>query len=263
MSWLETAFGGALERLARDLATVAGAAVQAALAFGVAVLIARVVRHRVFSGLRRARVDPNASTLVANGVLVGIYALGVAVALSLVGGNWSAVVAVLGASTVALSLALQDVLRSFVAGVYLLLERPFVIGDRIEVKGVEGDVASIDLRTTTLRTDAAGLVFVPNATVFSEVVRNRSIGAAHGTTVTLSGATGDLAAIPERVTAALAGIDDGVGAPRIDKLSVGPEGADATFSIPHTHRRDLAPTIAARLRAAFPEATVAVERTVS
>ena len=168
MGWLETAFGGALDRIARDLAAVAGATLLAAFAFLVAVLIARILRQRVLDGLQRARVDPNAATLAANGALVGVYALGVAVALSLVGGNWSAVVAVLGASTVAISLALQDVLRSFVAGVYLLLERPFVIGDRIEVKGVEGDVASIDLRTTTLRTDAAGLVFVPNATVAVE-----------------------------------------------------------------------------------------------
>jgi small conductance mechanosensitive channel len=260
VGWLDSAFGVALERVARDLAAVAAGVLQAALAFAVAVVLARVLRQRVLGALQRARVDPNAATLAANGVLIGVYALGVAVALSLVGGNWSAVVAVLGASTVAVSLAMQDVLRSFVAGVYLLLERPFVIGDRIEVKGVEGSVVSIDLRTTTLRTDAAGLVYVPNATVFSEIVRNRSVGIANGTTVTLTGVAGDLGELPNRLRDALAALAADAGDPRIDKLSVGPTGADATFSIAHDRSRELAPEIAARLRAAFPEATVAVER---
>jgi hypothetical protein len=119
-------------------------------------------------------------------VLVGVYALAATLIVSLLGGNWTSAVTILSAGTVALTLALQDVLRGFVAGVYLLLERPFAIGDRIKVRDVEGTVEAIDLRTTVLRGEGAGVVVVPNATVFAEILTNRSLGHLTRTTARIS-----------------------------------------------------------------------------
>lgn len=263
MATLAAELGDALARLYRDFVALAVGLVEAAVIALVAILLARWLRRRVLAGLIGARVDPNVATLAANAAMVGIYALAIAVALSLLGGNWSAIVTVLGASTVAVSLALQDVLRGFVAGVYLLMERPFIIGDRIEVKGVEGTVEAIDLRTTTLRTESAGRIFVPNATVFSEVVRNRSVGYAAEVSATVSGAAGDPGAVPERALAALAGIEWLAGAPRIQRFSAGPADADIVLTVPHTRGEDVTAEVAGRLREAFPEATVVVERAQS
>lgn len=252
--------GDALGRLYRDFVALSVGLAEAAVIALAAILIARWLRQRVLTGLTGARVDPNVATLAANAAMVGIYALAVAIALSLLGGNWSAIVTVLGASTVAVSLALQDVLRGFVAGIYLLMERPFIIGDRIEVKGVEGTVEAIDLRTTTLRTESAGRIYVPNATVFSEVVRNRSVGHAAEVGVTVTGAGGDPTTVPERAVAALAGGDWLAGTPRVQRFSAGPGGADLAMTVPHVRGEDVAAAVAGRLRDAFPEATVAVER---
>jgi small conductance mechanosensitive channel len=73
-----------------------------------------------------------------------------------------------------ISLALQDVLRNLFAGFYMLIERPFMLGDVIEVSGTKGAVESIELRLTVLTTLDGLRVTVPNATVFTAVVTNRS-----------------------------------------------------------------------------------------
>ena len=79
-----------------------------------------------------------------------------------------------GVFGLALSLAAQDILKSFFAGLYLLFERPFLIGDEVQVKEHIGRVESVGFRATTIRTEDNVLVVVPNAIVFAEVVSNRS-----------------------------------------------------------------------------------------
>jgi small-conductance mechanosensitive channel len=76
--------------------------------------------------------------------------------------------------TVALSLALQDILKNIVAGVYLLIERPFVIGDYIAVDTYTGTIEDILIRVTRLRTTDGQLILIPNATLFTSPVVNKS-----------------------------------------------------------------------------------------
>jgi hypothetical protein len=78
--------------------------------------------------------------------------------------------------------------------------------------------------------------------------------------VTVAGAAGDPASVPERAAEALAGVEWLAGTPRILRYAAGPAGADLALSVPHARGADVAAAVAARLRAAFPEATVAVER---
>src|SRR5262249_2250104 len=76
--------------------------------------------------------------------------------------------------TVALSLALQDVLKNLVAGIYLLLERPFTLGDRIVLAPYSGEVEDIEIRYTALRTADGQRVIIPNSMLFSSAVVNLS-----------------------------------------------------------------------------------------
>ncbi|MBV9581689.1 MAG: mechanosensitive ion channel [Chloroflexi bacterium] len=96
------------------------------------------------------------------------------VVLGILGVNPTGLVAVLGAVTLAFSLAVQDILKNFFSGVYLLLERPFRVGDTIRVKDQTGVVENIGVRTTQLRTVDNVQVLVPNATVFGEIVSNQT-----------------------------------------------------------------------------------------
>jgi small-conductance mechanosensitive channel len=146
-----------------------------ALLFALATLIALwVVQNWSAKAMRRARVDTGTQILIRRFVSVSILVGGVLIVLGTLGASPAGLVTVIGAVGLAFSLAIQDILKNFFAGVYLLLERPFRVGDRIKVKDQHGTVENIGVRTTMLRTDENVQVLVPNALVFSEIVANHS-----------------------------------------------------------------------------------------
>lgn len=143
------------------------------------VLIASLVGVRLLlswtmSAMRRARVDLGTQILVRRALVVAWVVATVVVVLGILGVNPTGLLALAGAVTLAFSLAIQDILKNFFSGVYLLLERPFRVGDTIRVKDQLGVVENIGVRTTLLRTADNVQVLVPNATVFGEVVTNHT-----------------------------------------------------------------------------------------
>jgi small-conductance mechanosensitive channel len=94
--------------------------------------------------------------------------------LQIIGIELTIVVATFGVAGLALSLAVQDILKSFFAGLYLLFERPFLIGDEIQIKEHVGRVENIGFRSTSVRTADNVLVVVPNSMLFVEAISNRS-----------------------------------------------------------------------------------------
>jgi small-conductance mechanosensitive channel len=149
------------------------------VARAVLVLIVAVVGLRVAvnwsgSAMRRARVDTGTQILVRRGIAVTFVVVTALLVLGILGVNSVSLVTVAGAVGLAFSLAVQDILKNFFAGVYLLLERPFRVGDTIQVKDQLGMVENIGVRTTVLRTPENVQILVPNAVVFAEVVTNRT-----------------------------------------------------------------------------------------
>jgi small-conductance mechanosensitive channel len=94
---------------------------------------------------------------------------GILVALTIVVPSFTAaeLVQLLGISGVAIGFAFQNILQNFLAGILLLLNEPFAIGDQIEVGGFEGTVTEIQTRATTLRTYDGRSVVIPNAELFT------------------------------------------------------------------------------------------------
>jgi len=76
----------------------------------------------------------------------------------------------------AVGLGAQDLIRNLIAGVLMLFERPFLVGDMIEVDGHYGEVQDIGLRSTKLKTFDDSLVTLPNALVFSQSISNSNSG---------------------------------------------------------------------------------------
>lgn len=134
----------------------------------------RIARAWVAAVMRRARVDVSTLILVRRALSISLVAFGSLLVLGFLGISPATVLALVGAAGLALGLAVQDILRNFFSGVYILLERPFRVGDVIRVKDQEGKVENIGVRTTALRTDENVLVLVPNALMFSEVVSDRT-----------------------------------------------------------------------------------------
>jgi small conductance mechanosensitive channel len=145
---------------------------QAALLVIVAIVILRLVMNWTTSAMRRARVDTGTQILVRRGLSVGTVLITVVIVLGMLGADPAGLVTLVAAVGLAFSLAMQDILKNFFAGVYLLLERPFRVGEIIKVKDQQGTVENIGVRTTTLRTPENIQVLVPNAIVFAEVVAN-------------------------------------------------------------------------------------------
>ena len=83
------------------------------------------------------------------------------------------VIGVIGATVVA-SLGLQDILRNYVSGFYILFERNLKVGDTIEFANKSGVVAEIRMRVTLLKAEDGSLVVVPNAELFNNTVTVRT-----------------------------------------------------------------------------------------
>ncbi len=157
-----------------DLVGSAPVLLQALLVLVVALVGLRLALNWSGGAMRRGRIDPSSQILVKRFLLVGWLVMTVLVVLGILGVSPAAIVAVAGAVGLAFSLAMQDILKNFFSGIYLLLERPFRVGDTIRVKEQTGVVENIGVRTTQLRTVDNVQVLVPNATVFSEVVANQT-----------------------------------------------------------------------------------------
>lgn len=95
-------------------------------------------------------------------------------ALSQLGIDTTAFVALLGAAGLAVGLALQDSMKNFASGVLLIIFRPFSIGHFVEAAGTSGSVESITLFTSTLRTPDNRSVIVPNGEIYSNTITNYS-----------------------------------------------------------------------------------------
>jgi small-conductance mechanosensitive channel len=158
---------------ARSVAAAPGI-VTGTIVFVVFLAIAAIVRAVISSATRRVGLEPTVSLLASRVISGAIVAFGLLTALAQMGLNVSALIAGLGLTGFALGFALKDVFANLVAGVMVLVYRPFALGDEISVAGQEGCVQEIRLRDTMLRHADGALVFIPNAKLVTEVVINKT-----------------------------------------------------------------------------------------
>lgn len=149
------------------------------LAVGLAVvmvfyLVARIVRAILTRSMRRVSVSEHALRVITRLITIGITVAGIFVALGVMGINPGALVASLGLVSVGLGFALKDVIENFLAGITIILQRPFIIGDAVRFGDVEGIVEDLRVRDTIIRTYDGRKVFVPNRSLFTGVVVNNT-----------------------------------------------------------------------------------------
>jgi len=161
-----------------------------AFVFVCAALIARILRRPVRRRLAARRVPENAKRLVENGVALGVYVAAVTLLLTFWGVTWSTLFTAIGISTLVVALGLQGVLQSLIAGIFILFERPYNVGDHVSfsVHDVEGTIEEIALRTTVLRTEDGTRVVAPNSFILTQAVLNYSPDRAVLTIITVHGA---------------------------------------------------------------------------
>lgn len=130
-------------------------------------LVARITR-RAFSP-----VEPTLRKFLVQASEILTLVIGIVAFLSALGIQATSLVAVLGAAGLAIGLALQNTLSHFAAGVMLINQRPFEVGDFIEgPSGVKGVVDAIGIFSTTVVTPDNVKITVPNNNLFSGVLKN-------------------------------------------------------------------------------------------
>jgi small-conductance mechanosensitive channel len=175
-------------QLASDLTnpkTLIGAAFYALITFLVAWFVGRAVKvaiHRYLDRTEKAGADPTGIRFLAKLACLAIYILAfvsyarVVPALDKLGTTW---LAGMGVASVVIGLAAQSTLGNVIAGISLILYRPFKIGDRVQVSAPTGQetgvVISIDLGYTVLRTADNRLLVIPNSNIASQTSVNLSL----------------------------------------------------------------------------------------
>src|SRR5260370_34586530 len=137
-------------------------------------VLARLVRLLADKELRRVKADPQVALVVNRIVFLAALVIGVVAAFSELFGSPALVFGGFGFLALALSLAFQDILKNFIAGLFMLLERPFRLGDEITVDNHTGIVENIEMRATTLRTSEGEQVITPNSLVYTGTIINRT-----------------------------------------------------------------------------------------
>ncbi len=138
-------------------------------------LAAEEVQARMEAGEREQELAPlmKLAVLITRFLVIVIF---ISIVLSHFGVNVTVIAAVMGLGGLAISLAARDTIADVIAGFIILIDRPFRIGDRIEIKGLDawGDVTDIGLRTTSIRTRDNRMVIVPNSNIGNNEIVNYS-----------------------------------------------------------------------------------------
>ena len=165
-----------------DLAAYTDQAVQLATDWGLRIIgaiVLLVIGRMVAGWLRRAsqkafgrRLDPSLVAFFSSLIYYAVLVFVVLAVLARFGIQTTSFVAVLGAASLAIGMAMQGTFSNFAAGVMVLVFRPFRIDDLVDIAGTMGVVAEIGLFSTTMNTLDNKRVIVPNSSVWGATITN-------------------------------------------------------------------------------------------
>ncbi len=141
------------------------------LGWMIAGFVGRMVRNRVNAN---PRIDQTIGNFAASMVRWIILLMVLIAVLGLFGIQATSLVAVLGAATLAIGMALQGTLSDLAAGFMLILFRPYKLGDYVDIAGTSGTVKDINLFFTELATPDNIQIIVPNGQSWGAIIRNFS-----------------------------------------------------------------------------------------
>ena len=144
------------------------------LLFVVGRWIANVITKTVHAVMERTKVDPTLTNFATSLLYYSLVALVIIAALNNIGIDTTSVIAVFGAATLAIGLALQDSLNNFASGVMIIMFRPYKVNDLIEVTGVFGRVDEVRIFNTLLTTLDHKQVIIPNGAIMAGNITNYS-----------------------------------------------------------------------------------------
>jgi small conductance mechanosensitive channel len=128
------------------------------------------IRALLKPALRRSPLDETTNVFIAALIKYGLLLIGIVSALAAAGINTSALLASLGIAGFTIGFAAKDAFSNLISGFLIYLDRPFVIGDLVEIEDNYGTVAEITLRSTRIITSDGKMLAVPNADIINKTV---------------------------------------------------------------------------------------------
>ena len=133
-------------------------------------LILRILVLFLRRTVRKSQMDETTYSFVETTVYYTVLTIGVISALNAVGINTGAILTSLGIVGVTIGFAARDSLSNLISGIIIFLDRPFVIGDLVEIDDKYGRVSEITLRSTRVVTADGRMLAVPNTEIINKTV---------------------------------------------------------------------------------------------
>lgn len=140
------------------------------ITFRITKVFIKILKH----SFDKSSLDKSVSGFLLSLIKIIINIILIIMAISMVGFQVTSLVTILGTASLAIGLALQGSLANFAGGVLILILKPFKIGDYIveNDKGLEGNVVSIDIFYTKLRTYDNKIIVIPNGNITNHSITN-------------------------------------------------------------------------------------------
>ena len=141
----------------------------------IALAIANMItpNSQIFAKINK-NVKDKATTLLYKIIRGLIYLVAIVIIIAELGYDINGLIAGLGVGGLAISLAAQDTLKNLIAGIVMIFDKPFIVGDWIETPSIEGIVEDITFRSTRIRTFKDSIITVPNSTISNDMLTNWS-----------------------------------------------------------------------------------------
>ncbi len=165
---LQNAYTAITEFLVQYSFSILGAVIIFLIGLWIAAKVANLVT-RIFE---KHQIDITLSNFTSNFVRILIIVMVGIIALGKLGISVTPMVAAIGAASLGAGLALQGMLANYAAGITIIVTRPFIVGNTIEIKGVGGLVKDIHLGMTVLTNEEGEEINIPNKHIVGEILHN-------------------------------------------------------------------------------------------
>jgi small-conductance mechanosensitive channel len=134
-------------------------------------VVGKLASRAVARGLSR-QLAPHQAMLARRLMFYLVMTLSILTGFNEAGINLSVLIGAAGVLSVAVGFASQTTMSNMISGVFILIERPFMIGDIIKIGATTGEVSMVGLLSTTLKTPDNQTVRVPNETLMKAEITN-------------------------------------------------------------------------------------------
>jgi small conductance mechanosensitive channel len=146
----------------------------AALAVAIGYIIIRIVDLNLGRFFDSVEFDRTLELLLQRTLKVFLWIVLIILVAGNLGFNVSGFIAGLGVAGFVVGFAVKDVLSNLAAGTFILIKRPFIVGERVNIVGIVGEVTEVNLSCCLVFSDDEETVTIPNSKIWGNPIRNLS-----------------------------------------------------------------------------------------